>query len=40
MIKSHESAIFVFQVENVKHVEKLLQEAGVITVTEKELYLL
>lgn len=40
MIKSHENAIFVFQVENVKHVEKLLAEAGIVTVSEKELYLM
>jgi len=40
MIKSNESAIFVFQVDNVKKVEKILQDAGVSTLTEKELYLL
>ncbi len=40
MIKSNESAIFVFQVDNVKKVEKILQDAGISTLTEKELYLL
>jgi hypothetical protein len=40
VIKSRESAIFIFQVDNVKRVEKILDEAGIATLSEKELYLL
>lgn len=40
MVKSHEEAVFVFQVENVRHAEKLLADAGFKMLTDKELYLL
>ncbi len=40
MLKSHEDAIFVFQVDNVERVEKILQENGIPIVRENELYLM
>ncbi len=40
MVKSRESAVFVFQVENPRKAEKILQDAGFGVMTEKELYLL
>ena len=40
MVKSHEDAVFVFQVENIKKAEKLLKDEGFKILTSKELYLL
>jgi hypothetical protein len=40
MVKSHDDAVFVFQVENVKIAEKALRDAGFVTLSERELYLL
>ncbi|TAL36467.1 MAG: ACT domain-containing protein [Spirochaetes bacterium] len=40
MVKSHEDAVFVFQVENAKATEKLMSESGFTVLTDKELYLL
>jgi len=40
MVKSHEDAIFVFQVDNVRRVEKILQDNDIPVVHENELYLI
>jgi hypothetical protein len=40
MVKSHEEAVFVFQVENIKKAEKLLKSEGFTLLNDKELYLL
>ena len=40
MVKSREEAIFIFQVENVRKVEKILQDNDVPIVQENELYLI
>ncbi len=40
MVKSHEESVFVFQVDNVKNAEKILENAGFTTLKEKELYYL
>ena len=40
MVKSREDAIFIFQVENVRKVEKILQDNDVPIVQENELYLI
>ena len=40
IVKSHEDAIFVFQVENVKKAENILKEEGFLLLSDKELYLL
>ncbi len=40
MVKSHEEAVFVFQVSNVKNTEKLLSEAGFEILSDHELYVL
>ena len=40
MVRSHDEAVFVFQVQDVKQTEKLLSEAGFRVLTDKELYLL
>ena len=40
MVKSHEEAVFVFQVENVTKAEKILHEEGFTVLSEKELYFL
>lgn len=40
MVKSHEEAVFVFQVSNVKNTEKLLSEAGFEILSDRELYVL
>ncbi len=40
MVKSHDEAVFVFQVENIKKTEKLLTDAGFKVLADNELYLL
>ncbi len=40
MVKSHEDAVFVFQVPDIKHAEKLLAAEGFKMLSDKELYLL
>lgn len=40
MVRSHDEAVFVFQVQDVKQTEKLLSDAGFSVLTDKELYLL
>ncbi len=40
IIKSKEEAIFLFQVDNTKKVEKILNAAGHKTLSEEELYFL
>jgi hypothetical protein len=40
MVKSHEEAVFVFQVENTKKAENILTNEGFKILTDSELYLL
>ncbi len=40
MVKSHEEAVFVFQVENTKKAEHILTDKGFEVLTDSELYLL
>lgn len=40
MVRSHDEAVFVFQVQDVKQTEKLLSDAGFRVLSDKELYLL
>ena len=40
ILESGKSAVFIFQVDNVRAVEKILQDSGIPTLQEKELYML
>ncbi len=40
MVKSHEESVYVFQVDDVKNAEKILENAGFTILKEKELYYL
>ncbi len=40
ILESGKSAVFIFQVDNVRGVEKILNDAGISTLQEKDLYML
>ncbi|MCX7677583.1 MAG: ACT domain-containing protein [Spirochaetes bacterium] len=40
ILESGKSAVFVFQVENVRTVERVLQDAGITVLQEKDLYMI